>query len=189
MNTILSSIFITIKTSNIFCLSSDILWGEDWIIHSLLCKLFSSDVFVPEKKLLHTLSLYDTVERTLFTAVFTFSSSLVWTCLYVSCKGHTLTCRTKTNQSFWLCTYSPRSWIWDAAFVLHPAIVRTFFMGKRSVESCTDGRHGVDTHCWTMKDGAVGERVCVLVTTERCSQKGGGPEGQRVWRGTVKARE
>lgn len=43
-------------------------------------------------------------------------------------------------------SYSSRSWVGDAALVFYPAIIRAFFVGKRSIESSTDGSHGVDTH-------------------------------------------
>lgn len=56
------------------------------------------------------------------------------------------------------CTHSAGSGIRDATLVLDPAIVRTFFMGERSVESSSDGRHREHTHCRTTKYRAAGEK-------------------------------
>lgn len=55
-------------------------------------------------------------------------------------------------------THSAGSGIRDATLVLDPAIVRTFFMGERSVESSSDGRHREHTHCRTTKYRAAGEK-------------------------------
>lgn len=51
-----------------------------------------------------------------------------------------------SNAVIFVCTYCARSWIRDAALVLHPAIVWTFFVSKRPIESCSNGRHGKHTH-------------------------------------------
>lgn len=60
---------------------------------------------------------------------------------------------------FWCgSTHGARSWVGDVTLVLDPAIVGTFFMGKWSVESSSNGRHGEHTHCWTTKYGAVEEK-------------------------------
>lgn len=44
-------------------------------------------------------------------------------------------------------THGARSWVGDVTLVLDPAVVGTFFMGKWSVESSSNGRHGEHTHC------------------------------------------
>lgn len=51
-------------------------------------------------------------------------------------------------------THSSWSGIWDATLELHPAIVGTFFMGERSVEGGSDGRHGEDADRRAAEHGA-----------------------------------
>lgn len=60
----------------------------------------------------------------------------------------------RTNRLVSVPTHSSWSGIRDATLELHPAIVGTFFMGERSVEGGSDGRHGEDADRRAAEHGA-----------------------------------